>query len=237
MSNFGVFPFNLPVGIVFDAAGNAYITNDQNHNIIRRTTVPAVAVYAGTGTASHVNDPDPLQATFNRPYGLARYQSLIYVADAANGYIRKIDLANVNPGAVTDFAMSPAPYGVAVDGSGNVYSCTGTSNEILKFSSLGGAATRTTTLPANPLTPYIYGIAANSAGDVFAVDYRNHIVWKITAAGTVSVIAGTPGTAGVAANGPALAVMFDSPRGIALDSAGNAYVADSGNNVIRKITF
>ena len=230
-------PFNAPIGIVFDASDNAYISNSTGNNIIRRTTVPVVAVYAGTGAAGHDNNTNPVLSTFNIPYGLARYQSLIYVADSVNNAIRKIDLAS--SGAVSDF-LTTSPFtvtnGVAVDGSGNVYLSSGTSNVIMQYSS-GGAATRTTTLPANPLLPQIYGIAANSAGDIFAVDYINHIVWKITAAGTASVIAGNPGISGPATNGSALAVTFHNPRGIALDSAGNVYVADDGNQVIRKITF
>ena len=79
------------------------------------------------------------------------------------------------------------------------------------------------------------GIATDSAGNVYVADSYNHTIRKITAAGMVSTLAGTAGVIG-SADGSGAAARFAYPQGIATDSAGNVYVADSYNHTIRKVT-
>ena len=78
-------------------------------------------------------------------------------------------------------------------------------------------------------------LAADPAGNLYVADSRNHVIRKITAAGTVSTFAGQSGVAGNA-NGTGTAAQFDTPSGLAVDSAGNLLVADTGNSTLRKIT-
>ncbi|MCF6228044.1 MAG: hypothetical protein L3J82_05155, partial [Planctomycetes bacterium] len=79
------------------------------------------------------------------------------------------------------------------------------------------------------------GVAVDSSGTVYVADRNNHTIRKITAAGVVTTLAGMAGSLG-SADGAGAAARFNFPGGVAVDSSGNVYVADSWNDTIRKIT-
>lgn len=230
-------PFNYPRDIVFDVDDNAYIANDSNHTILKIEppyNESSLSVYAGaTGVDSYVDNADPLVARFNRPYGMARFGDILYIADSGNNQIRKIDLST---GAVSTFVTGGiyAPYDVAVDTVGNVYACSGTSHTIMKYNSAGDE-TDSYTLDDKPASPEIYSIAITSSGNILAGDVKNHIIWQITPAGEASLYAGIPGSPG-STDGNLLDAQFISPVGIAIGPDGAIYIADSENGAIRKIS-
>ena len=78
------------------------------------------------------------------------------------------------------------------------------------------------------------GVVVDGAGNVYIADYNNHRIRRIDHAGTVTTLAGT-GTPGFA-DGPGTTAQFNDPIGVALDAAGNVYVADDKNHRIRRIT-
>src|SRR2546428_754667 len=80
-----------------------------------------------------------------------------------------------------------------------------------------------------------FGVATDSSGNVYVADSYNNTIRKITPAGVVTTLAGLAGITG-SADGTGSAARFNYPRGVATDSSGNVYVADTGNNTIRKIT-
>ena len=110
-------------------------------------------------------------------------------------------------GASARFAL---PDAVAVDSAGNVYVADTDNHTIRK-------------------------VPVDSAGNVYVADTDNHTVRKVTSAGVVTTVAGTAGVAGNA-DGTGAAARFSFPEGVAVDSAGNVYVADFGNSTIRKVT-
>ena len=215
------------------------------------TTLAGIADLAGskngTGTA----------AGFNSPFGVAvDAAGNIYVADTGNTAIRKITSA----GVVTTLAGNPAgpgsrdgtgtaaefslPYGVAVDASGNVYVADAGNNTIRKIMPAGVVTTLAGTAGLTGFANgagaaarfnFPQGIAVDAAGNVYVADSDSSTIRKITPAGVVTTLAGTSGLTGIV-NGTGAAARFNNPQDLAVDAAGNVYVADTGSNTIRKIT-
>src|SRR5207248_1404222 len=133
------------------------------------------------------------------------------------------------------------PNGVAVTGT-TVYVADTFNSTIRKVTSTGvvttfagtagavGSADGTSAQFHDP-----YGNAADKAGNVYVADTSHSTIRKITPAGVVTTLAGTPGIYG-SADGTGSAAQFDYPRGIAIDSTKNLYVSDQYNQTIRKIT-
>src|SRR5205814_1486332 len=134
-------------------------------------------------------------------------------------------------------------FGIAVDGAGNVY-VTDLSNTIRKITPAGVVTTLAGTPGVHGSADGTgsaaqfwqpWGIAVDSAGIVYVADQANSTIRKITPAGVVTTIAGAAGMFG-SADGSGSAARFNAPDGIAVDSSGNLYVADTLNSTIRKIT-
>jgi len=208
-----------------------------------------VSTLAGSGNIGSANGTGT-GASFYYPYGVAVDGSgNVYVADTYNELIREISpggtvttlsgsgFVGTNPG---NYDM---PYGVAVDGSGNVYVADTYNQAIRKIS--GGTASTFAGQPAIPGSTnatgtsarfdYPEGVAVDGSGNVYVADTGNQLIREITPGGVVSTLAGSAGVTG-AANGTGTAALFNSPTGVAVDGLGNVYVADSGNDLIRKIT-
>lgn len=249
--------FNSPGGVAVDANGTAYIADTNNHTIRKMTPGGVVTTLAGNPGASGSADGTGGAARFCRPQGVAVDGSgNVYVADAKNCAIRKVTPG----GVVTTLAGSPGtsgtadgmgsaarfawPHGVAVDGSGNVYVADTGNNTIRKVTPSGVV----TTLAGSPGVSgsadgtgsaarfsYSRGIAVDGNGNAYVADYLNHTIRKVTSAGVVTTLAGTPEAAGCT-DGTGSAARFDWPHGIAADGSGNVYVADIYNHTIRKVT-
>ena len=175
----------------------------------------------------------------------------VYVAETLGSTIRK-----VTPGGLvttlagssgdsgsTDGTGSSArfnhPLGVAVDSAGNVYVADTTNNTIRKVTPNGlvttlagstrfvGGEDGTTTATFNGPQ----GVAVDSAGDVFVADTKGHTIRRITPGGVVSTLRDSAGFTGNS-DGSRLAANFGNPTGVAVDSAGNVYVADTLSKTI-----
>ena len=183
----------------------------------------------GTGTA----------ASFAYARGVAvASNGDVYIADTLNNAVRKMTPAGVVTTLVGTFT---APTGIAVDAAGNVYVSEG--NLISMVSALGvqsplaGSTTAGSADGTGAAASFtnVEGLAVDSAGNVYAADTGNQMIRKITSSGVVTTLAGSAGGYGFA-DGVGAAAEFGNPRGLAVDSAGNVYVADTGTHIIRKIT-
>jgi sugar lactone lactonase YvrE len=149
-----------------------------------------------------------------------------------------------NVDGIGNAARFRGPFSVAVDSTGNLY-VADTTNSIIRKITPGGKVTvlagiarqlgSNDGLGSEARFLFPFGVAVDGAGNVYVADTDNHTIRKITPAGLVTTLAGSAGQVG-SDDGIGSEARFASPVGVALDSAGNVYVGDSGNHTIRKIT-
>lgn len=246
--------FCYPHGVAVDDAGNLYVADKDNHTIRRISPGGVVSTLAGLAGSSGSDDGTGADARFQYPYGIAvDGAGTVYVADSINSTIRKITPAGVvstlaglagsngdedGPGSEARFSY---PFGVAVDGAGNVFVADGNNSTIRKITSAGvvttlagshGACGQADGAGRDARFCLPHGVAADQEGNVLVADTENHEIRRITPTGTVTTLAGRPGAAG-GADGTGAGALFSSPYGIAVNRAGQLYVADSDNNAIR----
>jgi sugar lactone lactonase YvrE len=253
-----------PNAVAVDTAGNIYIA-DYYNNRIRKVTASTgdISTAAGNGTAGYSGDGGAAtSAELNGPGDVAVDSAgNIYISDLGNNRVRKV---TVSTGVISTVAgngtkgysgdggaATSAEIGsdaVTVDTAGNIYLADTSNNRIRKvtvstgiittvagngtagFSGDGGAATS-----AELNVPD--GVVVDSAGNIYIADHNNERIRKVTVStGKISTVAGN-GTAGYAGDGgAATSAELNGPGGLALDSAGNIYFGDFGNNRIRKVT-
>jgi prepilin-type N-terminal cleavage/methylation domain-containing protein len=244
--------FEYPYGIVAGIDGYIYIA-DMSHTIRRMTTNGVVTTIAGSPEAMGFVNASGSAARFQYLYGIAQDAAgNLYVGDSDNNSIRKVTPS----GTVTTLAGSGAagaangtgtaatfssPRGVAVDANGNVYVADNDNCRVRKITPAGvvttfagsscGYAEGTGT---SARFSYLYDLTVDANGNIYVADPDNQRIRKITSSGVVTTLAGS-GSAGFA-NGTGASAQFAWPSGVAVDAAGNVYVADTGNERIRKIT-
>ena len=214
-------------------------------------------VVAGSATPGGA-DGIGAAAEFFLVYGMAQQPSgNIYATNAYTNSIRQITPSGVvntyaglpgTPGYV-DGSLAAArfefPVGIVRDSAGYLFVSDYLSHTIRRIdatsvSTFAGVGNT----PGSANTSIIFGTAAqfngpagmaiDAANNIYVADNGNHTVRKITPAGFVSTVAGLPGLPGLV-NDTGFAARFKKPSGIAIDAAGNLFIADSGNNIIRKI--
>ncbi len=242
--------FKYPFGVAVDAAGNVYVGDHSNHRIRKVSPTGVVTTLAGSGGAGNA-DGTGTAARFNLPVGLAvDAAGNVYVADHGYERIRKVSptgvvttLAGSTPGYADGTgaaAQFDNLFGVAVDAAGNVYVADHGNNRIRKVSPTGVVTTLAgstlgyadgTGAAAKFEGPH--GVAVDAAGNVYVADRDNNRIRKVSPTGVVTTLAGS--TQGYA-DGTGAAAQFSSPTGVAVDAAGNVYVADRKNDRIRKVS-
>ena len=247
--------FFKPSGVAIDANGTLYVTDTYNCTIrtVNGITVTTVAGQLLAGTTDGIGS----SARLFCPHGIAvANDGTVYFSDSYNQTIRKLApggsvttiAGQAGTQGSTDGAAADArfryPFGLALDGSGNLYVADNTNHTIRKITSAGVVST-IAGLARTPGSDDGVGTTARFAGptdvkvdkdgNLYVADSSNHTIRRIASDGTVTTWAGAPGTAGNA-DGPAALARFYIPAGLAFDAAGNLFVADYGNAVIRKIT-
>lgn len=232
-----------PFGIAIDSLGNLFVA-DTNNNLIRKISpTGAITTFAGNPRGGYA-DGSAGAASFTLPKGIAiDSHDNLYVADTWNNRIRKITPA----GVVTTFAGSgwighhndgkgktasfTLPHGIVIDRRGNLFVADTGNHAIRKITPAGIVSTffRST----GKASAFVPGdIAIDDLDNLYVADYRNHLIRKISPAGIASVLAGGGNAPGYA---DGAAASFNKPTGITIDGSGKLFIADTGNNLIRKI--
>src|SRR6266550_2935038 len=252
-----------PTAVAKDASGNTYIFDAWSYRVFKVDAAGKVSVYAGNGFNGYSGDGGlATNAQVSWGYGLAVDTSgNLFIADTANNVIREVVATTGiiqtvasngtygyggDGGAATSATLS-SPYGIFVDASGNLFIADSGNNVIREvvaatdiiqtvagngtygYGGDGGAATSAT-------LSYPYGIFVDASGNLFIADFGNNVIREVVATtGFIQTVAGNNfysyGGDGAAATGAQL----NSPAAIASDAAGNLFIVDQYNNVIREV--
>ena len=250
--------FDHPAAVAVDPAGNVYVIDTSNQTVrVIASASGSVTTLAGLPGQAGRADGAGAAARFFYPFGIAVTGSgTVYVADTGNHAIRVVTpvgavttLAGAAGGSgiadgVGGEALFNYPDGITLDASGTLYVADHDNQTIRKITSAGavttfaGAARISGSADGSGGAARFNGptgVAVDSTGNVYVADAGNSTIRKITAGGSVTTFAGFAGVAG-SSDGPGGSARFNAPEGIAVDSVGNVYVADTNNSTIRKIT-
>src|ERR1035437_10331608 len=251
-----------PQGMAVDAAGNLYIADTTNHRI-RKVSSGTITTVAGNGVGGFSGDGGPAtRASLYYPQGVTVDSAgTLYIADTFNGRIRKVSGGTITTvagggnqglgdgGSATSASLNN-PTGLAIDSAANLYIADWRNNRIRKvsggtittvagdgsaeFSGDGGPAIR-----ASLFAPL--AVAVDSTGNLYIADSIHQRIRKVSG-GTITTVVGNGNGGGFSGGGyagdggPATSAWLYFPSGVAVDSAGNLYIADTDNNRIRKVS-
>ncbi len=254
--------FFTPAGLAFDKSGNLLVADYANNRIRSITPAGVVSSIAGDGSYDYLNGQGTASMT-NQPWGITVNKTTgdIYFTDRGDDHIRKINstgyvstYAGSTEGNSNGTSFSNAqfyqPQGIAIDGFNNIY-VSDRWNSLIRDLTSGGSVT---TLAGNNTSGYINGNGTNSvfyfpdglaidpSGDnMYIADHTNNCIRKLVIQGSndASTFAGASvadNGAGGFTDGIGTSARFGGPSGLAIDTDGNLYVADTENGLIRKIT-
>jgi trimeric autotransporter adhesin len=250
----------LPTGVFLDGSGDIFIA-DTNNSVIREVIAGTISTIAGDGTAGYAGDGNSATAAeLNSPNAIFVDSSAnLYIADTDNSVIREVTAGNISTlignstlaysgdGSSALNAELNDPGQAFVDASGDVF-LSDTNNSAIRevvassgnIQTVAGNGTSgysgDSGLAAAAELNFPYGFALDGLGDIFIADTENSVIREVVAAtGDIQTIAGT-GTAGYSGDGEAAtSAELSGPYAVAVDAAGNIFIADTENSAVRVI--
>lgn len=260
VANLGRSPEELSsaqMGLAIDSLGNLYVSASTQYKIFKIAPSGAVSAIAGTGVKGFSGDGGPAtQAQFNYPAGIAVDAiGNVYVADYLNLRIRRIStdgsIATVAGGGTTSpgdgvpatQALLKNPNGVAISADGSLYIAAGWIQKVAPsgtISILAGNGYQSYSGDNGPATSAQLfepgDVAFDSMGNTYIADDGNNVIRRVDSSGIITTFGGTGVCAFGGDGGPATLASFCSPAGVAVDGAGDIFIADAGNNRVRMIS-
>ena len=244
-------------GVAVDGAGNVFIADRDNYRIRKVDSAGVITTVAGTGVRGYSGDGGPaVDARLWSPSSVAvDGAGNLFFADSGNDRIRKVGAAGTittvagtgefGDGGSAVNARLHRPSGVAVDGAGNVFIADSFNDRIRKvdatgtISTVAGTGRRGFGGDGGPAVQarlrHPNDVAVDGAGNLYISDSGNHSIRKVDSAGVITTVAGTGRRGFGGDGGPAVQAQLRAPAGLAVDGAGNLFIADRDNNRIRKV--
>jgi sugar lactone lactonase YvrE len=247
-------------GMVVDGAGNIYIADSHNHRIRKVDPNGVMTTVAGNGVEGFSGDGGPAtSASLGEPFDVAiDGAGNLYIADLSNHRIRKVDpngiISTVAGNGVEGFSGDggPAtsaslwgPKGMAIDSTGNLYIADFNNSRVRKVDTNGiittvaGNGSNEYSGDGRPATSvglgWLTDVEVDEAGNLYFADEAADRIRKVDPNGVMTTVAGN-GVEGFSGDGgPATSASLYNPSNVAIDGAGNLYIADYRNYRIRKV--
>ena len=253
---------NLPRGLAINSAGGVYISDTGNSRVRLVSPAGIISTVAGNGSYGATGDGgQATNASFSDVTDIALDAAgNLYIADASNHRIRKVTPGGIvttvagtgvqgssGDGGLAINATLNRPISVALDSAGNLYICDSSNHNVRRvslasgmiapyagngtaaFSGDGGLATAAS-------LNFPLGVATDKYGYLYIADSGNNSIRRVSPGGMIVTVAGTGNLAGFAGDGAAAnGALLNIPSDVAVDGSGNLFIADSGNNRVRKV--
>ena len=247
-------------GVAVDNTGRVYIADQMNNRIRRIDSAGVISTVAGNGSGTFTgNGGLATSAAFSHPPRVVADSAGNFYFGINGGRIQKVNAQGIittyvgtggfvfsgDGGLATNASISQVAAGVAVDGQGNFYFVDQAFYRIRKvnaagiISTIAGNGTQGFSGDGGPALnaqiDVVVGVGADNAGNVYIADANNNRVRKVDLSGKITTVAGT-GVAGYSGDGgQAVNAKISAPCAVALDGAGNLYIAETGNSTVRKV--
>jgi trimeric autotransporter adhesin len=209
---------NTPSAVAVDGKGDVFIADTENNMVREVAPDGVIRTIAGTGQPGYSGDGGPaVDARLDDPSGVAvNAQGDLFIADTVNNVIREV-----------------APNGI-------IRTIAGDPADIKKYGRggpLGGGYAGDGGPAADALLQHPQGLSVDSKGDLFIADTGNSVIREITPSGTIKTVVGEGGKfSDTGDGGQATSATLNAPTDVAVDAAGDLYIADTGNNALREVS-